>query len=152
MSAALRIGEVARCSDMTPDTLRYYERLGLIEPAGRTPGGYRTYGRAVIDRLAFIRKAQALGLTLDEVSDVLRASTEGAAPCEHVRATLTKRLLEVDARMADLRALRRTLEAALDWSRELPLAESCVCGIIESQPMPATKPLPAFRHRRSASR
>ena len=78
--------------------------------------------------------------------------TEGAAPCEHVRATLTKRLLEVDARMADLRALRRTLEAALDWSRELPLAESCVCGIIESQPMPATKPLPAFRHRRSASR
>ena len=148
----LRIGDVARQADVTADTLRYYERLGLIEPAGRTTSGYRTYRRAVVDRLEFIRKAQALGLTLEEILEILRVSAEGAPPCEHVRSTLTQRLHELDARLADLRALRRTLSSALDRSAKMPLADWCVCGIIESRESPATKPLAAARRRRPAMR
>ena len=143
----LRIGDVARQADVTADTLRYYERLGLIEPAGRTSGGYRSYESGVVDRLQFIGKAQALGLTLEEILEVLRVSAEGTPPCEHVRSTLAQRLRDVDARLAELRALRRALSGALDRSAQLPPAASCVCGIIESRGSPPANPVPAQRRR-----
>jgi hypothetical protein len=101
----------------------------------------------VVDRLQFIGKAQALGLTLEEILEVLRVSAEGTPPCEHVRSTLAQRLRDVDARLAELRALRRALSGALDRSAQLPLAASCVCGIIESRGSPPAKPVPAQRRR-----
>lgn len=132
----LRIGEVARRANVRTDTLRYYERLGLVEAATRSAGGYRLYDPAVVDRLAFIKKAQLLGLTLKEVGDVLTAALEGSPPCDHVRETLRTRLGEVDERIADLAALRRTLIRALDRALDLPLAEGCLCEIIEAQELP----------------
>ena len=129
----LTIGEVAARAGMTPDALRYYDRLGLLPPATRTPAGYRLYDRAALDRLTFIRKARALGLRLDEVQEILRVADRGTPPCEHVRETLAARLAEVDARMAELESLRATLRRALARSRRLPLASSCICGIIESE-------------------
>ncbi len=129
----LTIGAVAARTGMTPDALRYYDRLGLLTPATRTKAGYRLYDRAALDRLTFIRKARTLGLSLDEVQEILRVADLGTPPCEHVRETLAARLAEVDARIAELESLRATLRRALTRSKRLPLAKSCICGIIESQ-------------------
>ncbi len=130
-----KIGELAALAGVTPDTLRYYERLGLLASTRRTQAGYRLYDRSMAERIGFIHKAQALGLTLEEVREVLRVAGGASPPCEHVRALLATRLQEVQARISELESLRRTLARALTRSRSLPLARSCVCGIIESAPV-----------------
>lgn len=129
----LTIGKLASLAGVTPDTLRYYERLGLVPAPPRTNGGYRLYDPALAERIGFIRKAQALGLTLEDIREVLRVADKGTPPCEHVRAALAQRLRDVDARIAELHTLRQTLSQALARSRSLPVAKSCVCSIIESQ-------------------
>ncbi|MGH7614396.1 MAG: heavy metal-responsive transcriptional regulator [Gemmatimonadales bacterium] len=131
MTPSIRIGELAHQAGTSPDTLRYYERLGLLPHLARTPAGYRLYDGAALERVAFIKKARSLGLTLKQVHEVLRVAARGTAPCEHVRTALATRLKEVDVRMAELESLRATLRQALARSRRLPLARSCICGIIE---------------------
>ncbi len=91
----MRIGEIAKSAGVTPDTIRYYEREGLLPLADRTPSGYRNYGPEVVEDLQFIKKAQALGLRLSAVREVLEISAGGKPPCEHVRATVSARLTEV---------------------------------------------------------
>lgn len=71
VSNGYQIGEVAARSGLTPDTLRYYERLGLLSPAGRTSGGFRVYSQQTLERLRFIKQAQALGFTLREIRDLV---------------------------------------------------------------------------------
>ena len=133
MTQAIRIGELAHRAGTTPDTLRYYERVGLLPRPPRTPAGYRLYDSSVAQRVAFIKKAQALGLALDEIREVLRIAADGTPPCEHLRAALQRRLQDVDARIGELESLRATLQRALARSRRLPLVPSCICGIIESE-------------------
>ena len=106
----MKIGELARRAAVTPDTVRYYEREGLLPPPPRTPGGYRDYGADALEDLSFIRKAQALGLRLLEVREVLAITEDGREPCDHVRAAVLARLEEVERRMDELPALRATLE------------------------------------------
>lgn len=132
-STPLRIGELAALAEVSPDTLRFYERLGLLQHPPRTPAGYRLYDASVAERVSFIRKAQALGLALDEIREVLRIAADGTPPCEHVRAALQRRLQDVDAHIGELESLRATLQRALARSRRLPLVASCICGIIESE-------------------
>ena len=133
MTQAIRIGELAQRAGTSPDTLRYYERVGLLPRPARTPAGYRLYDSSVAERVAFIKKAQALGLTLHEIREVLRVAARGTPPCEHVRGALQHHLRDVDARIGELQTLRATLQRALARSRRLPLAPSCICGIIESE-------------------
>lgn len=128
----LRIGGLAARANVSTDTLRFYERLGLLPPPARTPSGYRLYDEAAVDRLAFIAKGQALGLTLDEVREILRLTDRGTPPCDHVRQTLAARLADIDSRLAELQSLRVTLNRTLTRSQRLRLAKSCFCGIIES--------------------
>ncbi len=132
-TASLRIGALAARAEVTVDTLRFYEKLGLLPRPARTPAGYRLYDAAAVDRVAFIGKAQALGLTLNEVREIVRVADRGTPPCEHVRRTLAARLADVDARIAEFESLRATLKGALARSRRLPLTKSCICEIIESQ-------------------
>jgi len=128
----VRIGDLAAQAGVTPDTLRYYERVGLLPAPHRTRTGYRLYDGVITERIGFIHKAQALGLTLEEVREVLKVAENASPPCEHVRALLSRRLKDVQARIAELESLQRSLAQALARSRSLPLARSCVCGIIES--------------------
>ena len=134
----LLIGEVAHRAKVRTDTLRYYERLGLLEPETRSPAGYRLYAPEAVDRLSFIKKAQAMGLTLHEIGGVISSALGGSPPCDHVRSTIRSRLDEVDERIADLSALRETLVCALQRPRDVPLADGCLCGIIESQELAAS--------------
>ena len=132
-ASLLRIGEVARLGSVRTDTLRYYERLGLMAPRTRSPSGYRLYDPEALERLSFIKKAKAMGLTLGQVGEVIQAALDGSDPCDHVRTTLEARLGEVDGRIRDLQALRRTLLDALERSSDPPPAEDgCLCGIIEA--------------------
>ncbi|MGH7545736.1 MAG: heavy metal-responsive transcriptional regulator [Gemmatimonadota bacterium] len=142
------VGALAARVGVTPDTLRYYERLGLLPAPPRSDGGYRLYEPEAAERVAFIRKARALGLSLDEVGEVLRVADAGTPPCEHVRAALERHMQEVEARMAELESLRSTLTRALRRSRSLPVARSCVCHIIESQEVPRPAPRRSTARRR----
>ncbi len=129
----MRIGELARSAGVTPDTIRYYEREGLLPSPERTPSGYRDYGPGVMDDLLFIKKAQALGLKLSDVREVLEISSGGKPPCEHVRATVSARLVEVEERLRELRALRATLRETLQRLDRAPAPKAgCRCAVIES--------------------
>ena len=80
----MQIGELARRAHTTTKALRYYEAIGLLVPDSRTPSGYRQYGPNALDRLAFIRAAQALGFSLGEIRGIVGLRDRGETPCEHV--------------------------------------------------------------------
>jgi DNA-binding transcriptional MerR regulator len=116
----LKIGELAEAAGVSRDTLRYYERLGLLAPAARSEGGYRLYPEAAVRRVAFIRRAQALGLRLEEIRRILEVMDEGARPCAHVRRALEEKLAEVEEKLKALLLLKAELEARLAWARAHP--------------------------------
>ncbi len=129
----MRIGELAKTAVVTPDTIRYYEREGLLPSPQRTESGYRDYGPGVMEDILFIKKAQALGLKLSDVREVLEISSGGKPPCEHVRATVSARLVEVEERLHELRALRATLRETLERLDRAPAPKAgCRCAVIES--------------------
>jgi DNA-binding transcriptional MerR regulator len=134
MTETLRIGQLARRFDLNPKTIRYYEDLGLLPHPERTSAGYRQYGPEDVTRLAFIRKAKLVGLSLDEIAEILALRAGGARPCAWVCARLDAKVDEVNRQIAELEALR----ADLLRSREETLARSHegtdeVCPIIEQQ-------------------
>jgi DNA-binding transcriptional MerR regulator len=119
-----RIGEVAELTGVTVEALRYYEQRGLLKAPSRTPSGYRTYGTDAVGRVRFIRQAQALGLTLEQIHELLREHRT-TATCRRVHDLLTRRLADVDAQIRALRELRKVLdtrrracEQALDCGSE----------------------------------
>jgi DNA-binding transcriptional MerR regulator len=114
MEHGLKIGELASAVGVSCDTVRYYERLNLLPRAGRTSAGYRVYTEVDVERLRFIKQAQALGLSLDEIKELLPGRGAGLAECQRVRDLLRSKLKELDARLAEMRAFRRTLAAYFD--------------------------------------
>jgi MerR family Zn(II)-responsive transcriptional regulator of zntA len=118
----MRISELARATGTTAKTLRFYEDGGLLPPVFRTPSGYRDFGPDAIDRLDFIRRGQAAGLTLAQIKQILQIRDGGQPPCEHVRDLLATRLADLDAQIARLVALRETVshltEAATHADRD----------------------------------
>ena len=97
-----KIGEVAKLSDIAVETLRFYESRGLIEPAGRTASGYRLYDDSVFERLAFVKKSQAVGFTLDQIAWIIAEAREGRRPCVEVRQMARQRLNELDEKLREL--------------------------------------------------
>jgi MerR family mercuric resistance operon transcriptional regulator/MerR family copper efflux transcriptional regulator len=102
----VKIGEIARQSGVSVDTVRFYERVGVLPPAERRPSGYREYGPATVERIRLTRELQAIGFTLDDVVAALAAHDAGGATCESERWRLQLVLERVDARLAELEALR----------------------------------------------
>ena len=108
----LRIGAVARQAGVSVDTVRYYERRGLLRPAGRLPSGYRVYSDAAVVRIRLARQLQALGMTLDEIAATLTAHDAGG-DCASERWRLEAARKRVAAEMARLAAVRAELDGAL---------------------------------------
>ena len=113
---------------LTADTLRYYERVGLLPPPPRTAAGYRVYDEAMADRLSFIRGAKRMGLRLADIKELLDIRDQGQCPCGHTRDLVERRLDQVEAELRQLSAVRAQLlalqqrnekcldAAADDWS------------------------------------
>jgi DNA-binding transcriptional MerR regulator len=127
----LKIGEVARRSGLSIDTLRFYERQGLLGRPARTETGYRLFDESILDQLEFVKKAQALGFSLAEIARVTAEKAAGQSPCAEVREIVRARLAELDARLAELKRYRRELAAALREWDEVGEVEGHVCGLIE---------------------
>jgi DNA-binding transcriptional MerR regulator len=102
-----RIGELANRVGVSIEAVRYYERLKLLPRARRTSGGFRLFGPESVERVQFIKQAQELGLTLDEIKGLL--ATGGAEECRRVRDLLSKKIGELDGKMTALKDFRRTL-------------------------------------------
>lgn len=105
----MRIGEIAATVGVSTKALRFYESTGLLAPPGRTPSGYRDYPASTIDRVRFIREAQAAGLSLAEVTSVLELKDTGSRSCAHTLALIERHLAEIDARIAALHETRHRL-------------------------------------------
>ncbi len=138
MSTGLRSGELAAAAGVNVQTLRYYERRGLLDEPDRTPGGHRAYPPGTVTLLRAIKAAQRLGFTLDEVADLLEAGGRrpGGRATDGLPVRAATKLAEVEARLADLAVVRDTLRAALDAG----CADLMACAEAEGCPLPFVEP------------
>jgi DNA-binding transcriptional MerR regulator len=119
----MRIGALADRSGITTQAIRYYESIELLPSPQRTPSGYRDYGVDAVERLRFIRDAQASGLTLAEVQALLRMKDEGASTCAHTRAFLELHLADIDQQIERLQQARAEMLDLVERARHLDPAE-----------------------------
>lgn len=120
-SDVLKIGDLSKETGTKVETIRYYERVGLLAAPGRTDGNYRAYRAKDLGRLSFIRRARDLGFGLQQVRELLGLSDQKKRSCEAVDVIAREHLAEVDRKIADLKALRRELDS---------LISQCGCGTI----------------------
>jgi len=119
----MRIGDLAAAAQIPPETVRYYEKRGLLAAPERSPNGYRAYDDSALNQLRFIRTAQAAGLTLAEIRSVIELRNDGATPCSHVEALLVGKLAEVRERQRQLAVLERELAGLVDRSAAMDPAD-----------------------------
>jgi DNA-binding transcriptional MerR regulator len=137
MLGLVRIGEVAEQAGISTKALRYYERFGLVEEADRNPNGYRDYSPEVLDRLRFIRAAQAVGLTLGEIRGVIAFRDQGTPPCGYVLELIESRAADLDRRITELRRLRDELRSLAQHGRALSpeaCSDNLVCHVLNPPP------------------
>jgi Hg(II)-responsive transcriptional regulator len=136
--APLTIGEVARATGTQTETIRYYERIGLLPAPPRTAARYRIYGRSDVNRLAFVKRSRDLGFTLEEVHVLLTLAQEGDRNCKDVDAVARRHLTDVEGKIADLRRLAKELRHVIGQCRGGSISE---CRIIEALAPERARPL-----------
>lgn len=129
MAAHLTIGKLAAATGVNVETIRYYERAGLLAPPARTDGNYRSYRDGDVARLRFVRRTRDLGFSLEQVRALLSISGQGERDCGDVDAIASEHLAEVDRKIADLTALRHELAGAVASCAGGTVAE---CRILEA--------------------
>lgn len=112
MEGAFTIGKLAKAAGVKRSTIRYYQGVGLLEPASRSPRGYRYYDGACLERLRFIRAAQSTGFSLDDIHTLLRLRERNISPCQRVQSLIDSRLKDVEQQLASLRHVQRVLQNA----------------------------------------
>ena len=125
----MNIGELARAAETNAETIRYYERIGLLPAPPRTSGNYRDYSAAHVSRLSFTRRARDLGFSIDQIRALLGLSDQKNKLCDAVDAVAREHLAEVKRKLADLTALRRELESLIGQCRHGTIAD---CRILEA--------------------
>lgn len=137
------IGDLAKQSDVTPATIRYYEEIGLLTAPPRSEGGYRRYSTASLEELEFIKKGQGLGFSLEEIGEILKLSRAGEAPCSHVLELAERNLAAAEDRIRQLQAFRVRLSSQIEkWrGKAMPNCNaSGLCEIISSADLPEKSP------------
>ena len=127
----MRIGELAARAGVNPKTVRFYEARGLLPDPPRLASGYRDYGGEAQARLAFIRTAQRLGFTLNEIREIISFRERGERPCDYVLSVLSTQVADLDRRIGELVALRAELVALKARADELVAEEGRFCSIVE---------------------
>mgnify|MGYP001316355912 CR=1 FL=1 len=140
----MKIGELARASQTPVETIRYYEREGLLPQAPRSEGNYRVYGPGDVERLAFVRHCRSLDMTLDEIRVLLRHKDVPQAECGEVNALLDEHIGHVATRIHELRQLQRQLKALREQCGDV--RESARCGILGGLADGAQRAAPADGH------
>ena len=125
----MTIGPLAKATGTVVETIRYYERIGLLPKVARTAGNYRSYGDAEVARLSFIRRARDLGFGLDQVRTLLSLADDRGRPCREVDALARHHLDAVDRKIADLTALRSELSSLIAQCGRGTVAD---CRILEA--------------------
>ncbi len=135
---SLKVGAVAKAAGVGVQTLHYYERLGLLPKPERSAANYRLYSPEAIRRVQFIKKAQSVGLTLEETKQILDLKDHGRAPCHRVVELGQKHLQEIEARLNQLRAFHRLLAKSVNqWGKDDRPGRVCAgefCDLIERLP------------------
>lgn len=141
----LKIGEVAEFSQLPIKTIRYYEELGLLTPTvSRSDSNYRLFQPSVLLRLAFIRRAQSLGLSLREIQEILQVHDDGQLPCAEVKQNLQLKVQQLDAQIAALEILRGELIRLLSgWQEfsESQVPEEIICPNLDGVPDALLNPI-----------
>jgi Cu(I)-responsive transcriptional regulator len=132
----MQIGQLARATATKVETIRFYEKIGLLSAPARTGGNYRDYAERHLARLSFIRRARDLGFTLDQVRALLTLADDRDKPCGAVDAVAREHLAQIDQKISDLRALRRELDGIISQCTQGAISD---CRIIEALG-PAGKP------------
>lgn len=130
----LKIGEVAKQTDVGVGTIRYYESLGLIAPVERNDNGYRYYDEESVERLQFIRKAQSLQFSLAEIHQILGVRAHGSPVCSLVRDLLKQKIADLEEQIERMNEMKRELETYQSRWESRPLDNPCsqeVCSMIE---------------------
>lgn len=132
--SSLKIGELARRSGLRVETLRYYERRGLIPPPDRLPSGYRIYSPEVLQRLAFIRRCKALGFTLEETRDLLQLQQRPECGSAVVKQRVERHIADIRRRVEDLQQMLATLEAlSASCDGKGPAADCPILAFLEGE-------------------
>jgi MerR family mercuric resistance operon transcriptional regulator len=134
MTGALRTSQVAGAAGVNVQTLRYYERRGLLPEPQRTLGGHRLYPPETVSALRSIKAAQHLGFTLEEIATLLQVEQRGSG--SGLRARTVEKLAQVEARMADLVVIRGILRAAVDAGCD----DLATCATTDACPLPLARP------------
>ena len=129
MASELTIGKLSKATDVPTSTIRYYERRGLLSPGNRSEGNYRLYDSDAVERLRFIRAAQATGFTLEDVEKLLTLRIGPKTHCEDVQSLMQQRLDDVKQRMKELRHVERVLKTFLDKCQQS--SRTGYCQVIE---------------------
>jgi MerR family Zn(II)-responsive transcriptional regulator of zntA len=131
----MKVNELARHAGATPDVVRYYTRIGLLEPSRDPSNGYKRFSHRDLRRLRFIRQAKRLGFSLSEIAEILGHAERSESPCPRVRQILESRIRENGRRLLELMALQERMERALARWNEMPDGVPdghTVCHLIES--------------------
>ena len=132
---SFRIGKLARLAEVGVETIRYYERRGLLDEPQRSPAihhrGYRCYTYDAVERLRFIRRAKRLGFTLEQIVELLTLSEQKGDVCEPIRHRIEEKLEDVKVRLRDLRRMKRALEGLIESCENKQLG-LCGCPILAS--------------------
>jgi DNA-binding transcriptional MerR regulator len=134
----MRIGELAESAGLSAKTIRYYEDAGILAEPDRTSSGYRDYDDVALERLRFIKSAQAVGFSLGEIKEVLAFGDRGEAPCVHVTQLMEERIRSLSEHIRGLQQMRRELERLVKKANTLPRSTAgTFCHIIELARPPA---------------
>jgi Hg(II)-responsive transcriptional regulator len=121
----MKIGEVAKQSDVGVETIRYYERKGLLAEPERRPSGYRLYDASVVARLQFIRRTKELGFTLAEIKEFLGLWFDANTRCEHIRARAEKKVTDIEEKIRTLQKMKRSLKKVISECESKNTVDDC---------------------------
>lgn len=144
MGGLIKIGELSELAECPVETIRYYEREGLLTKASRSSGNYRMYGKQHVDNLQFIRKCRALDMTLEEIRALLALRSKPASACTEVNDLLDEHIMHVRNRISELKRLDRTLRSLRAKCQDVLSVQNCeiLKGIGHLDPKAVEKPSP----------
>ena len=136
----MRSGELARQAGLSSDTLRHYERKGVLPKPQRAANGYRVYGPEALPRLQLVQRALAVGFSLNELAEVLAVRDRGGVPCRRVHDLAAQKLVAVEDQLRDLQRIRADLRRLLaDWGQKLKRSRGERAHLLETLPAPPTR-------------